>query len=455
MIDAEAALVSGFPIFRVNRLLAALGERVDSQTNAKAFDAWAGQLLLLDERATRYEIENLPSEHYHRLARDMFGRRVHRRKVFERWRECARDASRALHDSRKARRDLVGAAKVADNYSEAARFAGLFPVSSIPVAAGWERWKSEHLPTFHRRPSDLHVRGRLFEFSPSRSEPAMGASDVQDIIARSRGKWLGIPQPKGRDLRRLLEEFAPRWIFDVTGPFDLPGYPAWNIANRAVVDIARPTVFTRVSHTMIGNRILLQLSYSVWFQERPRKSPADLLGGALDGIIWRVTLGDDGRPLVYDSIHACGCYHLVFPVRAPTQRTQVRERQRLQELPAILSVAPQLDAGERIELRVASETHYLQSIGVSKSRGKTHSSQSYSMARDDDLRSLLLARGGQRSLFGPDGLVAGTERLERFLLWSTGVLSPGAMRQWGHHAIAFADRRHFDDPNLFETILGW
>ena len=455
VVDAEAALVAGFPIFRVNRLLEKLGEKLQTDRNKKAFDAWAGQMLRLDEQATRYEIANLPSEHYRPLAHRLFGRQVNRGQAFDLWRECARDASRILLAKRSTRRHLIQAAKVPDNYSEAARFAGLFPVASVPVAAGWERWKTEHLPTFHQPRSKLRVHGRLIRFSPPPSASTMSAHAVRHIIERSRESPLGIPRPKGRDLERLFAAFAPHWVFDVAGPFDLPGHPAWSSARIAAVDIARPTIFTRLSHTMIGHRILLQLNYAVWFQERPRKSAVDLLGGALDGIIWRVTLDDDGRPLVYDTIHACGCYHLVFPVRAPKKRAPALERQPLQERPAVLSVAPRLGAGERIELRVASQTHYLQAISVGNSQGQTRASRHYSMASDDNLRSLPLPDAGHRSLFGPNGLVDGTQRLERLLLWPTGVLSPGAMRQWGHHAIAFADKRHFDDPGLFENVLGW
>jgi hypothetical protein len=59
---------------------------------------------------------------------------------------------------------------------------------------------------------------------------------------------------------------------------------------------------------------------------------------------------------------------------------------------------------------------------------------------------------------GPEGRVAGTERLERWFFWPMGVPSAGAMRQWGRHATAFVGRRHFDDPDLverrFELDLG-
>ena len=74
-----------------------------------------------------------------------------------------------------------------------------------------------------------------------------------------------------------------------------------------------PTVYTRFSHTRFDEKILLQINYMAWFPERPRQGVVDLLGGALDAVIWRVTLGRDGRPLIYDTIHGCGCYHLFFP----------------------------------------------------------------------------------------------------------------------------------------------
>ena len=69
------------------------------------------------------------------------------------------------------------------------------------------------------------------------------------------------------------------------------------------------------------------------------------------------------------------------------------------------------------------------------------------------LRSLALADDARRSLFGPDGIVAGTERGERWLFWPMGIAEPGAMRQWGRHATAFVGIRHFDDPNLIERYF--
>lgn len=69
------------------------------------------------------------------------------------------------------------------------------------------------------------------------------------------------------------------------------------------------------------------------------------------------------------------------------------------------------------------------------------------------VRSLPAGNGGQRSLFGAHGLMPGSERPERFILWPMGIRSPGAMRQWGRHPVAFVGCRHFDDPFLFESLF--
>jgi hypothetical protein len=74
----------------------------------------------------------------------------------------------------------------------------------------------------------------------------------------------------------------------------------------------------------------------------------------------------------------------------------------------------------------------------------------YAMIDEGLLRALPLPGGGFRSIYGPDALVRGTERAERWLFWPMGIPSAGAMRQWGNHATAFLGRRHFDDADLIE-----
>ena len=69
---------------------------------------------------------------------------------------------------------------------------------------------------------------------------------------------------------------------------------------------------------------------------------------------------------------------------------------------------------------------------------------------DDVLRALPVPGDGRRSIYNQDGIVSGTERLGRWLLWSMGISNMGAIRQTGHQPTALVGRRHFDDPYLFQ-----
>ena len=104
------------------------------------------------------------------------------------------------------------------------------------------------------------------------------------------------------------------WSVDVIGEADLIGAPRGDRESPTpIVDTGAPTVYRYLTHTRFGGAVLLQLNYSVWFPERPATSSLDLLAGRLDGITWRVTLGTEGRPLLYDTMHNCGCWHWFYP----------------------------------------------------------------------------------------------------------------------------------------------
>ncbi len=60
---------------------------------------------------------------------------------------------------------------------------------------------------------------------------------------------------------------------------------------------------------------------------------------------------------------------------------------------------------------------------------------------------------GFRSFFDKDGIIAGSERLERFTLWPTGIKNVGAMRQLGVHAVGFVEKQHFDDADLLDRYF--
>jgi hypothetical protein len=209
------------------------------------------------------------------------------------------------------------------------------------------------------------------------------------------------------------------------------------------VDIAAPTVYRRLAFTRVGDRTLLQIVYVAWLPERPKAGAFDLLAGKLDGIVWRVTLAADGEPVLFDTIHPCGCFHMFFP----TPRAQpLPAPGSLIEWAFVPADLPAIAFGARLRIEAQTRTHYLRNVSVDGQQDGIR----YAFADYDDLRTLPLPGGGTRSAFAPDGLIRGSARAERYFFWPMGIASAGAMRQWGTHATAFLGRRHFDDADLVE-----
>ena len=449
VIDAEARRVPGFPYLRVNRLLADVEGRLGDPTDPIRAAAWVDAMAGLDEDGRRAEIANLSTEGQQNLSRRVGILMGSNERIEAALETCSVRLRREDLASRERLEALRGAVTTPDHYRDWWRVVGLYPVTAIPVSVGWEMWKERHLASFAR--DQMVDVGAVVTYAPplSKDEP-LTAAQAAGIVDRSRDPVLGIPRPVGVDRDLLIATFAPVWRVEATGDYDRIGTPTWVKGNDLPqVDTGRPAVFTRIGHATVGQDVLLQLVYQVWFPERPRDGPLDLLAGHMDGLIWRVTLGHDGTPVLYDTIHACGCYHLFFPVLPHRIRTAAEANSVFEEVPAAPAMAPAMGRGERFVLTIAGRTHYLLSVTAEQSAARK-GVVSVPFVDDHVLRSLPLPDGGRRSLFDEDGLVAGTDRLERFLLWPMGVMSPGAMRQWGTHATAFVGRRHFDDPRLIE-----
>lgn len=442
--DGMAARVAGFPHLRVNRLLASFAHDALDQGQ---ITEWVRRMLVLGTQAYTIELGNLPAESAKQLAREL-------RDVDPRFgtpgfavKECAARlaAADAADPARQAL--LREAARVPDEYLDWQRVAGLYWFTRIPFAYGVQRWQDSVREVFAQPLEALPVAGRVKRYAPP-PRARLSSAQVADILQRASNNALGMPVPSGDELEALFGTFAPEFEIDTAGDADFPGALGWYGADVPQVDPRRVLVYRRLSHARYAGRVLLQLNYALWFPERPRQTGWDILGGHLDGLIWRVTLAPDGTPWVFDSIHHCGCYHQFFP----TARSLLRDIPRtLDETAFVPQTLPVLSPGTRIVLRVATGTHYLQRVLIDNATAAA--AVEYVLADDDLLRSLPHPHGGRRSVFRPDGIVPGSERGERYLFWPMGVPEPGAMRQWGRHATAFIGRRHFDDADLFEKYF--
>ena len=437
--DGGTARIAGFPYLRTDRFHASLKDRA---IDGAPFEAWVERLRRLDSIARQAEWANLPGSRRAELA-SRFPELHDQRAEIER---CGDLLVRTQLSSPAQRDALRKNAIVADDYDTWKRVAGVYALTRVPFAAGIRRYEAATAAVFAKDAAALPVHGRLAIYAADFTSP-LDAQQIEAILRASGSNPLGIPEPAGADLERLFDTFAPAFAIDEVDDNDRIGTLTLSEHGSAQVDTATATVYRRLAYTRFGNDVLLQLVYSVWLPARPQSGAFDLLGGSLDGVTWRVTLDRDGAPLLFDSIHNCGCYHQFFPTRRVRLKPQ---RDTIDEKAFVPQWLPVLQPGERATVRLASRTHYIERIAAEE---PTSSARRYVYADDDTLRSLERADGARGSPFRSDGIVSGSQRGERWLFWPMGVREPGAMRQWGRHATAFVGRRHFDDADLLERYF--
>jgi hypothetical protein len=422
--DAGARPVAGFPWARTDRLLAALRPAAAGEP---ALQALAERMFARDQEARRLELRNLPQPY----------------PGAGRLRACGRLLREVDLADAGARAALLERAAVPDDYSTAQRLLGLYALTRYAFAAGIRRYEEETRAAF-RRPLAPREGTVLVRYAPPAGLP-LPRAQAAAMLRRSTQNALGIPEPDETDLQDLLAAHAPSIEVEVADDNDrfgalrrLRGQPV------PAVDASQAVVYGHAAWTLYRGRVLLQLVYTLWFPARPPAAPGDVLAGALDGITWRATLAPDGEPLLYDAIHPCGCYHQFFPTPRASALPAPGGPDEWMFSPQAL---PRLAEGERPLLRIASGSHYIERVSVVRG---SDSLARYQILPYAELRALPRPEGGHASAFGQDGLIAGSERAERFLFWPTGIASAGAMRQWGRHATAFVGRRHFDDAALIE-----
>src|SRR6185295_4492302 len=92
----------------------------------------------------------------------------------------------------------------------------------------------------------------------------------------------------------------------------------------------------------------------------------DTLSGKLDGLIFRVTLDEAGHPLIFDSIHPCGCYHMFFPTARMKALPPAESGVEWAFVPRTL---PVVEAPQRLVLRLTTRSHYLTDVRIENGAG--------------------------------------------------------------------------------------
>jgi len=431
--DVQSVRVDGFPMLRINRFLASFSEEL---TDEQRFDFWLLQAEGLALEGWSVEWVNLSEKEKSDVS--SFSRLKFGTDAAVALQQCVN----RTHGFRlKHRETILQRLKVPDNYQSWKRFLGIYPITAWPFLAGVHHWHKEARSAFETPVSENAL---ALTYIPEASTPGwtgMGSN----WLSKSRKNPLSIPLPDQKIVSKLFAMYAPAIAIVAPSESDHLGKINWS-DGKIMVNPDSAVAYTLLSHTRFEHHTLLQLNYIFWFPSRPKSSAFDLLGGHLDGLIWRVTLDTDGQPLLYDSIHPCGCYHMFFPSDRLTPLVNPLGYEEGALIPQRITNLPE---DKHPMLLLESGTHYLIRI---KPYTKKKNATAYYLLPYTKLRQLN-KNGHSRSMFGEDGLVKGSERGERFFFWPMGIASPGAMRQWGHHATEFVGKRHFDDPWLIQRYF--
>ncbi len=429
--DAAAFRLAGFPYLRTDRFLADMATRLETDAQRSA---WLSALRQLDIAGREKEIRNLSENAVTALS--------------ERFGAADRSALSALVSAYgdgllaadRARPGFVtaaaGAAQCNTEYSLALRVAGLYPIAAIPVALLTHKAHREFRGWHRTPPEDLPVRGELTDYIPPRSasEKGVAPSVQRDAL----GRPILPPEAAADRIRR----FAPILRQDVANDADRPGRIIWR-DGTVTVDVDHPTAYVYWTHAFFRDTPVVQIHYVFWYRARTGPEAPLIERGPIDGVTFRVSLAPDGRPFMLTIINNCGCYGQSFP--HPDFIGGIAAQP--MEIDAFAPAGLPGDVPPRhLTARINSGWHQVQNVGSGPipPDGTVYEIRPYS-----DLESLPTEGGGHESIFNPDGIVKGSDRIEPYLLFSMGIPDVGAMRQRGHHATRLVGREHFDDPQTF------
>lgn len=444
--DAGATRVAGFAQLRLDRFTASLGDTLTASagqtapatqsTQAAAMGSPQEQAALvqrmqqLDTQARAYEIANLPAPVRTQLAAGA-ATDTTTPALLQHTQKCADRLSTFDLASPARMASLLARLHVPDDYATSARVLGLYALTRLPFAMGVRKHEAERQAVFAQ--ADLPpTKGTRLRLSPPTTarEAHISRTHLSRMLAPAPGDPFNIPAPSAQDLDLLFAHYAPAFAIDVASDDDKPGALAWQ-EGTLTVDTAQPVLYRQTATTRYGAHTLLQLVYTLWFPARPAApgNPSDILAGALDGLVFRVTLAPDGTPLVYDSMHPCGCYHEFFPTPAATPKSAPA---RLMEWAFIPQTLPALGAQDQLVIHLAARTHYIDRIRIESAQRNTDGPH-YTWRDYNSLRSLAVgtptanpsqvsadtantqSTTQRRSAFGPSGFIAGTDRAERYL----------------------------------------
>ena len=436
--DASSISVLGFPYLRVNRFLESLKKNVKSDEEKKDWVRWMQEL---DLESRKKEISNLQNQAILSIeTKDV--RKMDRENLYAQVKSCSYLLLNHEQNGSDFYNALYPRVEVPNEYSFFLRIVGLYPFVALPVALVTESSREKIRKRFETNLRDLPIEGKLKAFTPEK-KIFLPEDAVREIIEASMRNPLAVPLPEGIQVENLVWSFAPTLIQDVVASYDCLGRVVWK-GNRVDVDPEKPTVYYYLSHAFLKGKPVFQINYVIWYSERTGESPPWIEKGHLDGLTIRISLDDQGKVFMVDVENNCGCYHFFVPQEERVEKVLSKT---LRFDPFVAQWLPAILSGEHLGIRINSGWHQVQRLIPI---GHLADSIPYTLTPYDVLETLPHEEGQTESIFNSKGIVKGSERVERLILFSMGIRAIGSMRQRGHHATELIGKDHFDNPYLFD-----
>lgn len=236
------------------------------------------------------------------------------------------------------------------------------------------------------------------------------------------------------------------------------------------IDVTQPTVYGYTRTVLIGGQPHVQLTYAIWYPMHPKmKQPFDAEAGKIDGATLRITLDSQHRPAIFETLNNCGCHHRLYPTDTLESAAMNQHGSPLPDkmlaierdvtgkydliIPKVLKLDE--DSNRRSLVRCRAGTHAVVDVDLTDAHHPNEpvvARKSYTLLPYDELERLRTPDGKVVSMFEPNGLVRGAERLEGDIFRPLGMLSAGQPRQRGTQLIHW-DQYDFDSPRLLESTL--
>ncbi len=432
--------VPGFPYLRTTRFLASLKAELNSPIKKKIWLRW---LMEAGSRARESEIGNLPASALRDISA-LLNEPMDKQSLINKAEAFSKTMMQTDLKEPTYFDTLKAVVSYPDEYSSFTKIIGLYPITSVPVAALTIKVRKEFLEWYEGPVENLTTKGRLTAYAPiTPMNPSM--KKIHLIIAESRDNPFNVPVLSTDQEKLLAKAYAPNLFQDVSKNDDKIGRVEWN-NDILLVNTKKPTLYYYVSHASFKGKPALQINYVSWYPSRFGPDAPLIERGRLDGLTLRITFDDAGEPVMVDGMNNCGCYHFFIPNKKSLNTIIAKP---MKPDPFVPQFLPETFPEQRLGIRINSGWHQVQRIITSQ---PPQDSVSYELAPYHVLESLPRLNGARthphESIFDSKGIVKGSGRIEPILLFSMGIHDIGSMRQRGHHAVSFFENSHFDDPDF-------